>query len=385
MGVHPFLVGPTPLRWPADLVVTELDRLIAAAPADGPGAADPHLWGQEVEHFLREVFPAGPVEEWPALWSSGWEQGHDRAVSGAGTRWLRELRSAVDTMPEPRSRPAYWTERRAGDLPRTRGTRESAAAVADAVADLEQAGYLVWAFGQACVDRPVAGVLGEDPAEAVHSALGRVGLWPIAVHHTSYTLDDLADVIEFLADQVRRPTRSYLHDYAGCGRHFDGFDAVRGVQVYRARINAVLRSSDLGVELGEHGRLVQTTPPGLGDLVTDALGGSSVHAADAAELAHAVARFRAREATELDRRHAVIALAGILERRRGLVSEHLLQKDAGALFTIANTYGIRHQKADQRIEYEPQLYLEWVFYLYLGVIHLTNRIVAEQQQEREEQ
>ncbi|WP_225080578.1 hypothetical protein [Streptomyces sp. CoT10] len=377
MGVHLFRIGQTPVRWPVGLVTTELTRLIDAAPTGGLSPMDPHLWGQEVEHFLREVFDAGSVEEWLALWSSDWE--HDTPASDAETGWLRDLRTAIATMPEPRNRPAYWTQRRVGGLPQTLGTRESAAAVANAVADLEQAGYLVWAFGQACVEQPRAGVLGHDPADTVHSMLGRTGLWPIAVHHTTYTLDDLADVIEFLADHVRRPTRSYLHDYADCGRHFDGFDAIRGVQVYRARINAVLRLSDLGLELGENGRLVQTAPTGLGDLVTDALGGPPVYTADAAELTHAVERFRARDATDLDRRHAVIALAGILERRRHLVSEHLLQKDAGALFSIANTYGIRHQKADQRIAYDPHLYLEWIFYLYLGVINLTNRIVAEQQ------
>ncbi|MDF2267446.1 hypothetical protein P2Q00_18690 [Streptomyces coacervatus] len=250
--------------------------------------------------------------------------------------------------------------------------------MADTVEDLAQSGYLVWAFGQDCVDRFVEGELGADPASRVHEVLGRSGLWPIRTCHASYSVDDLADMIEFLADHVRRPTRSDLHDYADCGRHFSGFDPERGAQVYRVRINAVLRRSDLRLELAENGRIQAIVPPGLRDLVDVSLTTASVHTADAEELAHAVELFRARDTTALDRRHAVIALAGILERRRGLVSERLLTKDAGSLFQIANNYGIRHQKADQLTQYDPDLYLEWVFFLFLSVIHLTNRIATEQ-------
>lgn len=75
-------------------------------------------------------------------------------------------------------------------------------------------------------------------------------------------------------------------------------------------------------------------------------------------------------------RRAVIALAGILERRRSLLKTELLSKDEGALFTIANGFAIRHQKADQRRDYDAGLYLEWIFYWYLATIHLTNRIIT---------
>ena len=48
------------------------------------------------------------------------------------------------------------------------------------------------------------------------------------------------------------------------------------------------------------------------------------------------------------KRSAVVALAGILEERRSLLADELLTKDEGALFQIANKFGIRHQRADQR-------------------------------------
>lgn len=384
MATKPFRTGAPSLRWPVDLVTAELSGLIETAPtgATAPGhvAAEPRRWSQEVEHFLREVFDGdAPVRDWEAVWYSGRRE-YDEAPVRQAVAWLRELQAFVAAPAETDTRPAYWTQRREASRPL--GLRRTAADFASAVADLEQAGYLVWAFGQSCVDQELHGVLGDDPAGALHLALGRDGLWPPALHHASYALDDLADVMEFLADQVRRPTRSYRHSHPDCGWHFDGFDPARGLQVYRAKINDILHRSDLGLELGEHGRLMQTASPGLRELVSDSLAQPSVHAPDTEELRHAVDLFRARNATGLDRRHAVIALAGILERRRSLVDDTLLKKDASELFTIANRYGIRHQKADQRVAYEPHLYLEWVFYLFLSVIHLTDRVIGEQRSSR---
>ncbi|MFI9104141.1 hypothetical protein ACIGXA_26845 [Streptomyces fildesensis] len=384
MEQQPFRAGELSLGWPAELVTAELARLMDLAPVatvrtDGSGPLDAHRWCKEVEHFLREAFHGdAPVQEWDAVRSAA---GGDHAdlSSGREIAWLRDLRTLIEELPGPRPRPVYWTQRRGSSAPRIFGLRETARAFAEVVGALEEAGYLVWAFGQACVDQPRPGVLGEDPADAVHDALGRTGLWPPAAHHTTYTRDDLADVIEFLAHHVRRPTRSYRHDYADCGRHFDGFEPVRGLQLYRVRINDVLRLSDLGLELNESGLLEQAAPVGLGSLVDDSLAGPSVHTADADELRHAVEQFRARDASALDMRHAVIALSGILERRRALVSEKMLSKDAGELFRIANGYGIRHQKADQKADYDPRLYLEWTFYLFLGAIHLTDRIIAGQE------
>ncbi|MEU6483998.1 hypothetical protein [Streptomyces sp. NPDC046887] len=369
--------GDAALRWPTDLVVAELTRLIDATARDGLPAEALDLLAQEVTHFLGEAFAdEGVLHEWKAaLATAAWSDG--TLPADAQTRWLTDLREAVTTAAPPR--PAYWT-RRGGDEARPLGLRETAAAVAGTVAELERAGYLAWAFGQNCVDRYLEGELGTDPGARMHEVLGRPGLWPIATRHPSYSVDDLADVIEFLADHVRRPTRSYRHDYADCGLHFSEFHAERGAQLYRARINAVLERSGLGLELAGNGRLRTVAPPGLGALVGASLTGPAVHAADEEELRHAVRRFQARGAGDLDRRHAVIALAGILERRRGLVSDHLLSKDAGSLFHIANSYGIRHQKADQRTEYDPGLYLEWVFYLFLSVIHLTDRIAAGQRE-----
>jgi hypothetical protein len=61
------------------------------------------------------------------------------------------------------------------------------------------------------------------------------------------------------------------------------------------------------------------------------------------------------------------------------VKQHLAQKDKGALFTIADEFGIRHQNPGQQTNYDQDLYLEWIFYWYVSTINRRNRIAARRQ------
>ena len=100
-------------------------------------------------------------------------------------------------------------------------------------------------------------------------------------------------------------------------------------------------------------------------------------AADRSEVEHAVQLLRARGATREDKRSAVVALARVLEHRRGLLKEQLPRRDEGALFQIANEFDLRHRRAGQRDDY-GEAFLDWVFWWYLGTVELTDRLLAEQ-------
>ena len=63
------------------------------------------------------------------------------------------------------------------------------------------------------------------------------------------------------------------------------------------------------------------------------------------------------------------------EERRSLLKEQLTP-DEGALFEIANRFGIRHRRADQSTAYSP-LFLDWIFYAYLSTVDLTDRLLSE--------
>ncbi|HEY2673084.1 MAG TPA: hypothetical protein VGJ07_22340, partial [Rugosimonospora sp.] len=89
-------------------------------------------------------------------------------------------------------------------------------------------------------------------------------------------------------------------------------------------------------------------------------------------------KFRRRGATPTDRRDAVRDLADVLEHMRPQVKVHLLPKDEGALFEIANRFWIRHNKPDQLSDYDRELWWAWLFYVYLASIALVVRLEERQ-------
>lgn len=53
----------------------------------------------------------------------------------------------------------------------------------------------------------------------------------------------------------------------------------------------------------------------------------------------------------------------------------LTKKDEGALFIIANEFGIRHHNDRQKTDYDPATWLSWMFYFYLASIHAWVRLI----------
>ncbi len=73
-----------------------------------------------------------------------------------------------------------------------------------------------------------------------------------------------------------------------------------------------------------------------------------------------------------------MALALVLEERRNnILKDALPNKDRNELFRIANEFNIRHQDGKQKSDYDD-FYLDWVFWLFLATIELTNRIAEDQ-------
>ncbi|GAA2996425.1 hypothetical protein GCM10010519_31740 [Streptomyces lactacystinicus] len=368
------------VSWPHWLIKAELDRLIALN--DQPAGTS--RWADQCEWFIEEAFSSTDVlDEWKAHQQQreSWAPWEGVAHPMSSLDWLKSIRDGLSLMPTYQDRVPYWSERRNG-VQRTvqLDFQATTRRFSSLVKELDGAGYFNWAFGQLCTDGDTDGALGADPIDEMHHRLGREGLWPVAQYFGNYDLDDLCDVIEFLADHVRRPTSRSYHSWNQCGWHFEGHDAKRGFQLYRLRVNSLLDQSMLGLTLTENARLETVAPSAVEDLVSAVRHAENVHDSDDMELEHALIQFRARGATTMDRRLAVVALAGILERRRALVKQYLFKKDEGALFLIANEFGIRHQTAKQQTDYDDALYLEWIFYWYVATINLTNRIVDSQNQ-----
>lgn len=92
-----------------------------------------------------------------------------------------------------------------------------------------------------------------------------------------------------------------------------------------------------------------------------------------ADVRHAIALYRSRDASPESKRSAIFNLGRVLEERRALIKDQL-GKDEGALFEIANRFDLRHRRADQRGEYD-EAFLDWIFWWYLGTVELTNELI----------
>ena len=67
----------------------------------------------------------------------------------------------------------------------------------------------------------------------------------------------------------------------------------------------------------------------------------------------------------------------MLEYLRPQLKSVLTKKDDAALFQIANEFGIRHHNPTQKTDYDPNIWLSWMFYYYLATIHAGTRLVEK--------
>jgi hypothetical protein len=369
------------LVWPRFLFVSESAKLLNRREVSD--------WDELCELLLDQAFitgyEGGPRAEFNEV-PAGAHQTGSRLRSGQATPktvftrrqlFLKELMRSADLLAENESyRRPYWRERK---------TPQKAAATLDQeglvhafialVTELDGDGYFEKRFGPDCVDDERSDVA----ALLFGRELGIDGLWPLQPDRLLANMDVFFDVVELLHDQAARPTSRHYHRFADCGWHHDSFDIGSGRVVYRWRVNQLLERTDLGLRMADEGedlgRLVTVTDQARAELLQAVVirdGGP------ADQIRHALALFRERGADRNQKRSAVAALALVLEERRhGVLASALAKSDRGALFEIANGFHVRHQDAKQKRDYDD-FYLDWIFWVYLASIELTDRIIDEQ-------
>ena len=306
----------------------------------------------------------------------------EEAFAGPGPRddTMRDGQSVVfdimdhidDLSEEPLRRP-LWSERHGGAAPAPLSADAVVREFVHLVSHLDDRGYFEYVFGKDCVDDPRT----QDPSSLLELRLGRPRLWPLNATQLIADRDTFYDLVEVLHDLVARPRARSMHSFGGCGWHHGDFSRDTGQVPYGWRVNRLFGSSDVRLRLGQSGedvgRLVEATDGSRSDLVRTMTQRADVDTGD--RVRHALALFRQRSATEHDKRSAILALVGVLEERRGLLKGAMTRKDEGALFTIANDFAIRHQRAGQQGEYDS-MFLDWIFWIYLATIELSDRLVA---------
>jgi CRISPR/Cas system CSM-associated protein Csm5 (group 7 of RAMP superfamily) len=53
------------------------------------------------------------------------------------------------------------------------------------------------------------------------------------------------------------------------------------------------------------------------------------------------------------------------------------KKDESDLFKIANEFGIRHPKKNQKQDYDKAIWYNWMFYYYLATIHACLKLIKK--------
>lgn len=352
------------LVWPRRLFQSE-----AAALVNNTGKLDD--WDGRCELLLEDAFAGiAPRDDFLAESSSLTGQ---FIIKDRKAFLIKLLRRASYLAEAATGRTPYWSERRLSTRPGALSLSATVREFDRVVQEFVTRGYFENAFDKDCVDAPAQ----VDPSAILEREIGVPDLWPLSPSHLIKNPDLFCDVIELLHDLVARPRNRHLHNYAGCGWHYSAFSLEAGRALYRWRVNRILDRSDLGLRLADEGedagRLVAVTDLARTELVASMASRTDSQTGDVVR--HAIALFRGREASEHEKRSAVVALASILEERRTLLKAELVSKDEAALFEIANRFALRHRNDAQQADYEP-IFLDWLFWWYLATIELTDRVLA---------
>ncbi len=328
-------------------------------------------WGQEALLVLRQAFTSpAPANNFLAI-AGETDLLYDYGEADPRVLWLRELSEAARNRalgPSP-----YHSERQhiAAPLPEWKVARQ----VRSLVEKLLKDGYYDATFGVRCPEPENSDGWKPSPQYELERLVGKGDLWTADPEY-EWDNADLFDFIEVFHDLAARPTKAWYCHY--CDElHPQEFSAESGQPLYRALVNRLLDKGTIDLRIAESGedfgRMVQSAPEEMEELVNEALGGQSP---DQDEIRHAVATFRHRDGTVEQRRLAIVALARIMEKRRRLLKDELLKGDEKALFQIANQFNLRHKTSSQRDDYDPE-FLNWIFYWYLATITLTDRLLAK--------
>lgn len=352
------------LTWPRDLFESEVKSLRHLPDEDVRGA---------VALLLEEAYRDPKVAE---RFFEDTDGRHSPWDVGPSVRtWLLQLLQDNDRL-RPYVQRKYYAERNKmlGDHPQRPGAPLSSAFV-HLIDDLQGQGYFPRQMPRECNTNPTD--YGRVTQSIRDDTLLTSVTWPIREPEASLLGDHIVyTLMEFFYDHTQRPRTYLIH--AGCGRHFDGHNRQAGRAVYQWRVNDLLERYGVPLRLAhdgvEHGRLVQHFGSGL-DALADAHAADDVEAPNAT--AEAVRLYRERDASLHQKRSALTLLAGELEPRRQTIKTTVMKKDEAALFELANSYAIRHHRADQHEDYGVE-YLDWIFWNFLATVDLMSRLERRQ-------
>ncbi|MGP4071296.1 hypothetical protein ACTWQB_01930 [Piscibacillus sp. B03] len=220
---------------------------------------------------------------------------------------------------------------------------------------------------------------------------GKPALLPFNSNN-NYSEDDIFDLIELLYEKI-----GYSLDYfynkprivEKNGKKLNKFDIDFEIynqykeanfnikESFRKEVNRVLKLYQEGFYLSDSGELRRKPINEMDSLIDNEIEVSESNDrdkvnADKVELAKSY--FFKRDATDRDKKYALIILGEVLENNRKDVKRKLTSSDEKDLFEILNGYNIRHSDFKQKDNYPSEIYYEWMFYLLLSSVNAYYKI-----------
>ena len=195
----------------------------------------------------------------------------------------------------------------------------------------------------------------------------------------SFQDDDMFDLIEFFYDNLDVPSKKPARKSIDTSLFIRTIPISRSEELegvkkeYRTSINRVLSLYGIGFELTKDGYIRELINNGLEELVNsnqdfegDVDSTNRVKDAKSSFFRHG--------STEADKRGAILEVAAVLEKLRDSKKLQLNSKDAGELFTILNSFNLRHNRKDQKPDYDKEVFYPWIFYNLLAAVDASLKL-----------
>jgi hypothetical protein len=187
------------------------------------------------------------------------------------------------------------------------------------------------------------------------------------------------DTIEFLFRFVSKPGEfGYISDHTGCNTEdYLSYDEKKGKNEFRYEMNILLRAYGNGYELQNKGMILFRGDDTVNFIKTEfpKYGNPNIDF----EIDCAIKWWKNRNQSIEEKKQAILKLAGVLEylKQDRILSTVLENKDTRDLFNIANNFGLRHNNPDQKIDFDKDIWYDWIFQYYLntciGVLKIINK------------
>jgi len=195
--------------------------------------------------------------------------------------------------------------------------------------DFENRDYFQEYYGYYCVDAGhVNGKAGIDISNFIFRKIRRQIKWPL--EFDIFDEDTLFDIIELLHDTISFPLEGYFHEYAGCGYHYSSFDTLKGQDEYRKEINEIIADYESGYILNSECIIQHLLTPGLNELTMAKIPSETGEKSKIdKKIEWAVAKYRDRHSTLLDRKEAIRELADVLEYLKYTLKDNMFCCELG--------------------------------------------------------